>query len=165
MAFLLFFFVGTSFASNTCDPRLIHRANNGDVNAQSYIAHIYSSGETGEQNYKKARYWYQKVATHKTADAKIKGHANLLLGLMYNSGRGGTQNYQQAMKCFRTAADQGYYDAHISIGNMYAQGQGVNQDYEKALFWWKLAAKNGHPKAPTLVYLMQKEMGLAKKSG
>lgn len=163
--FLLFFFFKTSFASNTCDPRLIDRAHNGDVNAQSYVAHIYSSGKTGEQDYQKARYWYKKVATHRTADAKIKGHANLLLGLLYNSGKGGAQNYQQAMKCFRTAAKQGYYDAHISIGNMYAQGQGVHKDYEKALFWWKLAAEKGHPKAPTLVHLMQKEMGQARKSG
>lgn len=163
--FLFFLFTEISFGSNTCDPRLLNRARKGDVNAQSYVAHLYTSRESGEQDYHKAKYWYQRVATHKTADAKIKGHANLLLGLMYNSGKGGIKNYQQAMKCFRTAAAQGYYDAHISIGNMYAQGQGVKKNYDKALFWWKLAAEKGHPKAPTLVQLMQKEMGQARKSG
>jgi TPR repeat protein len=163
--FLFFLLTEVSFGSSSCDPRLLSRAHNGDVNAQSYVAHHYTSGEKGEQDYHKAKYWYQKVASHKTADAKIKGHANLLLGLMYNSGKGGKKNYQQAMKCFRTAAEQGYYDAHISIGNMYAQGLGVKQDYNKALFWWKLAAEKGHPKAPTLVHLMQKEIRNARTSG
>lgn len=162
---LLFLFTTQSFGSATCDPKLLKRAINGDVNAQSYVAHLYTSGKGVTQDYAKARYWYGKVANHKSADAKIIAHANLLLGLMYNAGKGGTRDYSSALRCFKTAAAQGYYDAHISIGNMYAQGLGVKKDYSQALFWWKLAAKKGHPQAPRLVYLLEKELDGSKVSG
>lgn len=76
---------------------------------------------------------------------------------MYNTGKGGDQDYAYAMRCFQTAAKQGYYDAHISIGNMYAQGLGVKKDYKEALFWWKLAMEKGHPKAANLVNVMERE--------
>lgn len=79
--FVFLLFSAISFpAFGTCDPALLKRAKNGDVNAQSYIAHLYVSGKGVEKNYRKARYWYQRVADHHAADAKIIAHANLLLG-------------------------------------------------------------------------------------
>lgn len=162
---LVLFSTAQAFGSGTCDPKILSRAHSGDVNAQSYVAHLYTSGKGVDKDYQKARYWYLQVANHKKADAKIIAHANLLLGLMYNTGKGGNKNYSQAMKCFRTAAQQGYYDAHISIGNMYAQGLGVKRDYQKALYWWKIAAEKGHPKAPSLVRLIQQEIQKPRHSG
>jgi TPR repeat protein len=148
--------------SNTTDMYL--RAEKGDCNAQSYVAHLYATGKGVEQDFSQARYWYQRVANHNSADAKIVGHANLLLGLMYTTGKGGTRNYSRAMKCFQVAAKQGYFDAHISIGNLYANGLGVPKDLQQALYWWELAKEEGHPKAAHLVQLLQKEMNIETSS-
>ena len=154
----LFFFTllhGSSCLATTCNPELLAKANQGDVNVQSLVAHLYAS----DKDYEKARYWYRRVINHPDADTKIIAHANLIMGLLFNSGKGGKQDYPTAMKCFRVAAKQGYFDAHISIGNLYARGLGVEQNYNKALYWWQLAAEKGHPDAPNLVYLLQKEIG------
>lgn len=134
------------------------RAEKGDCNAQSYVAHLYATGKGVEQDFSQARYWYQRVASHNSADAKIVAHANLLLGIMYTTGKGGAQNHLRAMECFQVAAKQGYFDAYISIGNLYANGLGVAKDLQQALYWWERAEAEGHPKAAHLVELLKKEM-------
>lgn len=144
--------------ATVCDPALLKRADAGDVNMQSYVAHLYASGKEINRDFKEARYWYRRVINHQKADAKIVAHAHLLLGLMYNNGKGGKQDYAAAMKCYLVAAKQGYFDAHISIGHLYARGLGVKQNYQKALYWWELAVSKGHPNAPNLVFLLQQEM-------
>lgn len=127
------------------------RAKKGDYNAQSYVGHLFLCGKGVDKDPEKARYWYQKVLEQPDADARIVAHSNLMLGLLYKSGKGGVQCYQTAMKCFLTAAAQGYTDAHINIGLLYAHGLGVEKDYNKALFWWNLAAEKGHPGADRYV--------------
>ncbi len=126
---------------------------------QSHVAWLYATGkEDMKQDYQKARHWYQQVINHPQADAKIIAHANLMMGLMYNSGKGGIKSYSNAMECFKLAAKQGYYDAHVSIGRLYANGLGVKKDYQEALRWWTVAAKKGHIQAPNLIHLLKKEM-------
>lgn len=142
-----------------CDPALLKIADQGNVEHQSYVAKLYLTGKNDVQkDYEKARYWYQRVIDNQNGDAKIVAHANLFMGILYNSGKGGKQCYITAMKCFKAAAKQGYYDAHISIGKMYANGLGVDKDYDQAMYWWKLAAENKHPSAPTLINLLEKEI-------
>ncbi len=145
-------------ASITSNTPIFDRAQKGDVNAQSYIAHLYATGTGVPRDYAKAKYWYQRIVDHKGADAKIVAHANLLLGIMYNTGKGTTRSYEKAMKCYKIAASQGYFDAHISIGHLYAQGLGVQQDFDKALYWWELAQEKGHPNAANLVAFLKKEI-------
>ena len=155
----IFLLIATSSAhAAVCNPTLLKRADAGDVNMQSYVAHLYASGKEINRDFKEARYWYRRVINHQKADAKIVAHAHLLLGLMYNNGKGGEQDYAAAMKCFLVAAGQGYFDAHISIGHLYARGLGVKQNYQKALYWWELAVSKGHPNAPNLVFLLQQEI-------
>lgn len=157
---ILLLIPSTILASVNRDSSIFTRAQNGDVNAQSYVAHLYATGQGVQQDYTKAKYWYQRIIDHQGADAKIVAHANLLLGMMYNTGKGANQSYSKAMQCYRIAADQGYFDAHINIGHLYAQGLGVKQDLNKALYWWELAHKEGHPKAASLVRLIKKEMAV-----
>jgi TPR repeat protein len=161
LCLMVFFFIPTycqAGLANTADVYV--RAEKGDCNAQSYVAHLYATGKGVKQDFSQARYWYQRVANHTGADAKIVAHANLLLGLMYTTGKGGDLNYSLAMECFQVAAKQGYFDAHISIGNLYANGFGVPKDLQRALYWWELADAEGHPKAAHLVQLLKKEMNL-----
>ncbi|MFT5700498.1 MAG: TPR repeat protein [Desulforhopalus sp.] len=148
----------TAHAGPTCDPALLKQANAGDVNVQSLVAHIYASDKGGESNFHKARYWYQRIIAERKADAKLLGHANLILGLMYTHGKGGERDYDNALHCFKQAAQQGYYDAHLSIGKLYIQGLGVEKDYNKARDWLLIAANKGHREAQKLSYLLEKEL-------
>jgi hypothetical protein len=150
----------TSHAFAECSENLLNRAEHGDYNAQCYIGHLYLSGKGVEQDFEKARYWYQKVIDQNGADAKIIAHANFIMGVLYESGKGGKQCYKTAMQCFQIAAKQGYTDAHINIGLLYAKGLGVNRDYQQALYWWRLAAEKGHPTAPRYVHQLRQKMGL-----
>ncbi|BHH85449.1 tetratricopeptide repeat protein [Desulforhopalus sp. 52FAK] len=125
---------------------------------QNLVAHIYSSGKDGDADFHKARYWYERIITEQKGDAKLIGHANLILGLLYTSGKGGEKNYDNALHCFKQAARQGYYDAHLSIGKLYIQGLGVEQDYNKAKEWLIIAANKGHLKAQRLHHLIEKQL-------
>ena len=121
---------------------------------------MYLSGKGVQQDFEKARYWYQRVIDQVGADAKIVAHANLVLGVLFNSGKGGKQCYKTAMQYFENAAQQGYTDAHINIGLMYAKGLGVKKDLQKALYWWQLAEDKGHPSAALYVLELKKKMAL-----
>lgn len=142
---LVFLVSSSSFATKFNDTLM--KAQRGDFNAQSFIGHSYLCGLNVEKNDARARFWYKKVIEHPNADAKIVGHASLILGTMYSTGAGGQKCYLTALKYLKTAANQGFSDAHIFLGHMYAKGQGVARNYEKALFWWKKADELGHPAA------------------
>jgi TPR repeat protein len=143
-----------------CPEDLRGRAEGGDYNAQCLIGHMYLSGKGVQQDFEKARYWYQRVINQVGADAKIVAHANLVLGVLFNSGKGGRQCYKTALQCFENAARQGYTDAHINIGLMYAKGLGVQKDFHKALYWWQLAEQKGHPSAAGYLRELKKKMAL-----
>lgn len=150
----------TGVAKAACSPELVNRAESGDYNAQCYLGHLYLSGKGGEQDFEKARYWYQRVIDQVGADAKIVAHAHLVLGMLFNSGKGGKLCHITAKKCFETAAQHGYTDAHINLGLMYAKGIGVPKDLHQALYWWQLAEEKGHPSAGAYVRQLKKIMDL-----
>lgn len=158
--FLSLFFITAAQSLARCPQDILVKAEQGDCNAQSYIGHLYLSGKGVEQDFEKARYWYERVIHQEGADAKIIAHANLVLGVLYNTGKGGKQCYKTAVQCFQNAAEQGYTDAHINIGLMYAKGLGVKKDYRKALFWWQLAEEKGHPTAAGYVKELKEKMAL-----
>ena len=146
-------------AQAACPPDLLQRAEQGDYTVQCYVGHLYLSGKKGaEQDFVKAKYWYERVISQPGADAKIVAHANFVLGMLYSQGKGCQRNYAEAMQCFRIAATQGYTDAHINIGLMFAKGLGVKKDYRQALYWWKLAAEKGHPTAPAYVLNLKQKL-------
>lgn len=147
-----------TYALATSPEDLVRKAEQGDHNVQCYLGHLYLAGKGVEQDFARAKYWYQRVVEQQGADAKIVAHANFVLGMLHSSGKGGKQNYREAMQCFQIAARQGYTDAHINIGLLYAKGLGVSRDYRKALYWWNLAAEKGHPTAPIYVLRLKKKM-------
>lgn len=148
-----------SGAQAACPPDLLRRAEQGDFNVQSYVGHLYLSGKKGaDQDFFKAKYWYERVISQPGADAKLVAHANFVLGMLYSQGKGCKRNYAEAMHCFRIAAEQGYTDAHINIGLMFAKGWGVKKDYRQALHWWQLAAEKGHPTAPAYVLQLKRKL-------
>lgn len=146
----------SSFATKFNDT--LNKAQMGDFNAQSYVGHSYLCGINVEKDDARARFWYKKVIEHPNADAKIVAHASLILGTMYSTGAGGKKCYLTALKYLKTAAKQGFSDAHIFLGHMYAKGQGVSRNYKKALNWWQQADELGHPAAAKYIAELKLKM-------
>lgn len=111
-------------------------AERGHLQAQLYLATMYSSGEASasKPNYGVAAYWFRMAADQ--GDANAQGN----LGIMYRNGDGVIQDYAEAVRLCSAAADKGESFAQATLGEMYQHGQGVIQDYVKAHMWFNIAA-------------------------
>jgi hypothetical protein len=94
-----------------------------------------------EQDYAKAREWYEKGAVLGDASAMSN------LGMLYQNGQGVTQDYAKAFEWYKMAAEKGNASAMTSIGLLYHNGLGVAQDYAKAREWFERAADKGEASA------------------
>lgn len=112
----------------------IQRANNGDIQAQTYLADYYR----GKQDYAKAFEWYTKSANQGNAAAQNN------LGVMYRNGHGVRQDYAKAVEWYTKSANQGQTAAQNNLGVMYGNGQGVRQNYRTAKEWFGKACDNGN---------------------
>lgn len=123
-------------------------ANQGNVQAQYSLGHMYDAGQGLPQDYSAAAKWYRKAAEQGFDLAQNN------LGLLYENGRGLAQDFAEAANWYRKAAEQGYALAQFNLGGMYAKGQGVAQDDVQAYFWTMLAALQGdHPASDSMKFL------------
>ena len=112
-------------------------AEQGNADAQFYLALMYDNGQGVAQNYTTAVNWYRKAAEQGDAFAQLN------LALKYVKGQGVAQNYAAAMNWYRKAADQGVAKAQFNLGLMYDNGEGVAQNYAAAANWFRKAADQG----------------------
>ena len=61
------------------------------------------------------------------------GEAQTYVGIAYEKGTWVEQNYEEAVRYYKKAADQGFYNASYRLGMLYLNGKGVVQDYNKAI--------------------------------
>lgn len=114
-------------------------ASKGDAEAQRYVGDAYKVGWGGvDQDYGKARQWYEKAAAGGNAVAVND------LGLFYFFGRGVAQDYVKARELFEKAAASGNDDAMDNLGSLYQNGKGVAQDYAQARQWYEKGASAGN---------------------
>jgi TPR repeat protein len=113
-------------------------ANQGNLDAQFNLGHMYYTGQGLPQSYEKAFELY--------TSASEGGHpgATTKLGMMYYTGEGLPQSYEKAVELFTSAAEEGAREASYSLGLMYLNGEGLPQSYEKAVELFTLAANQGH---------------------
>ena len=116
-------------------------AEQGDAEAQTYLAEMYAYGKGVKKDYQEALKLYRKAAEQGDATVQNK------LAAMYYNGEVVKQDYQEALKWFRKAAEQGHATAQNNLAAMYYNGEGVKQDYQEALKWFRKAAKQGHATA------------------
>ena len=110
--------------------------------AQYNLGVMYHQGEGVEQDYSKARDWYEKAAKQGDANAQYN------LGAMYHQGQGVKQDYSKAREWYEKAAKQGDAEAQCNLGAMYEFGMGVEQQSDSAAMrWYGKAAAQGHEKA------------------
>jgi hypothetical protein len=112
-------------------------AEQGNIDAQFWIADMYDSGKGVPENDKAAVKWYTKAAEQGYAKAQYR------LGSMYYDGEGIPQNYKTAAKWYTKAAGQGIASGQGILGLMYEYGDGVLTDNRRAYMWYNLASYNG----------------------
>ncbi|KAF7780957.1 hypothetical protein PRUB_b0019 [Pseudoalteromonas rubra] len=117
---------------------LIEQAQSGDAVAQNTLADAYYFGETVEQNYERAVYWFGKAAEQGEA------HAQYSLGYMYRMGQYFEQSDEAAVKLYQQAAEQGHASAQYNLGVLCVRGEGITQSDTKAVKLYRKAAQQGN---------------------
>ena len=94
-----------------------------------------------EQDYTKAKEWFEKAAEQGNANAQNN------LGNLYENGLGVEKDYTKAKEWYEKAAERGVATAQYNLGFLYHRGLGVEQDYTKAKKWYEKAAEQGNATA------------------
>ena len=106
------------------------RKNKGNVAEREKLILIVKKRIDCEKSFK------QRKKNHKAAAAKHNdADTQFDLGVMYLR----TAEHDKAVKCFKSAGEQGHVGALYNLGNKYARGEGVVQSFEKAIKYWKKA--------------------------
>jgi len=112
-------------------------ADLGEAYSMSNLGWMYSHGYGVDQDYAKAREWYEKAAALGYEGAMSN------LGSLYDDGFGVPQDYVKAREWHEKAAAKGHAGAMVNLGALYEEGRGVTQDYTVARAWYeKSAAKD-----------------------
>ncbi|MCL2201094.1 MAG: sel1 repeat family protein [Oscillospiraceae bacterium] len=89
-----------------------------------------------EQDYSKARFYYEKAAElSELTDSWALNN----LGYCYYYGRAGDVDYKKAFECFSYAAIQGNANSMYKLGDMYYYGHHVENDVDAAFYWYTMA--------------------------
>ncbi len=159
---------GQALAESPGLVTLERRAEAGNAPAADLLGLSYLQGRGVEQDYAKARYWFEKAAAHHGPAAMMN------LGLMYLHGVGVPQDDDKAAAWFKKSSDLGWAPGQYWMGYMYQHGFGVKKDIEHAMLLYGLAANSGFkPALRTLIQIraeqdfkkMHKDDGRARNSG
>ncbi|MGM0422964.1 MAG: tetratricopeptide repeat protein [Pseudomonadota bacterium] len=120
------------------EAQLLHkRALEGIAEAQHDLAALYAAGETVEQDYAQALYWFGKAAEGGIANAYYN------LGVMHHQGLGLPEDRQKAVDQYEKAAELGHPEAWYNLGIAYAEGLGAAQDINRGAAYFERAAEAG----------------------
>jgi SEL1 protein len=108
--------------------------------AAGYLGRIYLRGDGVEQNYNRAKSWYDRGIQFGDAQSQYG------LGLMLLHGYGMPKNVIKAGELFKAAADQDYHPAQVQLGALYLD-QGFPDDLGNANHYFELAARYGNLEA------------------
>lgn len=123
------------------------RAESGNVPSENRLGLDYLLGRGIEQNFSKARHWFEKAAAHHGPAAMYN------LGLMRLRGLGVRQDDTKAVAWFRKSANMHYVLAEYEMGYLYQNGIGVDKSIGDAKFFYRLAAYAGY--RPAVLALIQ----------
>lgn len=104
--------------------------------AAGYLGSMYLRGEGVEQNFEKAKLWFERGKS--LGDAQCQ-HG---LGLMLLHGYGVPRNLPLATELFKSAADKDFGPAQVELGVLYLD-QGGPEDVRVAGNYFELASRYG----------------------
>lgn len=118
---------------------------NGNLKYCTLIGEYYYLFGGIKIDYKKARYYFEKVCkigedTQKD-ESFIESCGNL--GNIYYSGLGTAKNYKKAFKLYEMVCNAGSATACSNMGLMYQNGKGVKKDVAKGLLYMRKACDVG----------------------
>ena len=147
------FLAGLHYHAPLSGEAWIKLAEQGDANAQTWLARAYLAGD----NIKDGIAWLRKAADQNNMEAQV------LLGLAHFSGRGVDKDAMEAVKWLRPAAEKGYPKAEGLLGHVLISASAV-RDTEEGMRWVRKAAAGGDPFAQSLLgdFLISGGAGLDK---
>src|SRR5215469_13422368 len=116
---------GTSLSASI--PELKHRAESGDLSAQSELGEFLMGVDPAADSYDAAMEWLR------SAVAQSSSHAEFVLGYLYHHGHGVPQDYAQAAQYYQRAILHGHRIAPNNLAVLYQHGFGVPKNPAKAL--------------------------------
>ena len=118
----------------------------GDLRYCIAIGEYYYLFGGAKVDYKKARYYFEKVCKPDKSvqknEAFVESCGNL--ANMYSEGIGVTKNYKKAFKLYEIVCNAGSAIACSSIGLMYQNGEGIKKDVTKGLTYLKKSCDVGY---------------------
>ena len=133
-------------------PKLLKRAESGDVGTQCYLGQLYWQGKEVPKDCNEALKWFRLAAGQGYAEAQ------LALSSIYYLGQGVPQDYRESVKWLRLAAEQGNATAQFQLGCAYSLGEGISKDYSQAYALLRLAAARGNADAASMIPEVQSRM-------
>ena len=127
---------------------------------QTQFGFMYLHGIIVDQDYDKAKDWFEKSAE---AGSPIGQNE---LGILFLHGISVKQDYKVAMELFEKSAKQGHASAVNNLAWMYNNGKGVEQNFsnqQKAFFLYQQVADTGNPTGQfNLGWMYQEGIGVTK---
>lgn len=112
-------------------------ADQGHVDAQSYMGREYQHGYDLPQDHAEAVRWYRLAAEQGDIGSQYS------LGSAYEFGEGVAQDFAEAARWYLLSGEAGDSNSQSLLGRMYANGVGVAQDHAEAARWNQRAAEQG----------------------
>lgn len=98
----------------------------GNIDAMCALGLLYENGQGVQQDYIKAKEWYEKAVVQGSVIAKR------LLGNLYLKGNGVEKDYKKAYQFFNEAMDKGDNESKALIARMYYYGYYVEKNPSRA---------------------------------
>jgi hypothetical protein len=114
-------------------------AASGDPGGMLNLAYCYDQGQAVERNAEMAVKWYRKCLE---AGPDVVAYHNL--GDLYLAGNGILQDEAEAARCYKAAADLGFWESEIAYARCLATGAGVKKNPLEAIAYAAKAADKGH---------------------
>ena len=111
-------------------PLYLPLARNGNRDAQSRVASIYSRDKGVAVNATESCNWWEAAARQQDANAANN------VGRCFESGIGRGKSYPDAAVWYRRAADGGSAYGMYNLGLAYEYGRGIAQSFELAAEWF-----------------------------
>lgn len=105
-------------------------------NSMGEIGYRYYHGIQVEQDYVRARYWFERGSAS-------DGFSCYYLWFMYREGIGTETDLNQAVQYLIASAQKGFKRAQEVLADCYANGEYVQADAKKAEYWKKQANSHG----------------------
>lgn len=143
---LVSLFVISSGCDEISKNPLIAAAENGDLEAQKALGHIYYFGKGGSFNkdVEKSVFWYKKAA--ESGDVM----SEYMLGYIYSGGgfvNAAEYNRKESLKWFLRAANNGDEVSQYEVGLANEQGDHFSKDPNQAAYWYRRSAEQGNCKS------------------